>query len=322
VRDAAVVIVNYRCEAHTLACVGHLRTHEGDCPAETIVVDNSPSELLAQGLVRIDPTVKYLPQSENLGFAGGVNRGLMNAARRFVILLNPDARPDPGCLGGLLDVVAQEGDVVAGPALVPLTPGRPSHPSALRRDPDLWTALVEYTVAHRVVDRSWLDRNYFLRPEDVADSPAECATVQGACLVFPRALTDRVGEFDAAKFFLYWEETDFLRRVRAVGGRVLFCPHLTCRHDGGASMVNGRQDAELFWRGLYRYHRKHSGRLGELLLRFAMLPGMVAELAVLAALHVGRRGGDRNLRRDLETVRLRLREQFRVWPARGTAAGR
>jgi hypothetical protein len=87
-------------------------------------------------------------------------------------------------------------------------------------------------------------------------------------------------------------------------------------------MVNGRQDAELFWRGLYRYHRKHSGRLGELLLRFAMLPGMVAELAVLAALHVGRRGGDRNLRRDLETVRLRLREQFRVWPARGTAAGR
>jgi len=322
VRDAAVVIVNYRCEAHTLACVDHLRSREGDCPAETIVVDNSPSELLAQGLVRIDPTVKYLPQSENLGFAGGVNRGLMHAARRIVILLNPDARPDPGCLGGLFDVVVREGDVVAGPALIPLTPGRPSHPSALRQDPDLWTALVEYTVAHRVVDHSWLDRNYFLRPEDVADSPAECAMVQGACLAFPRTLIDLVGEFDAARFFLYWEETDFLRRVREAGGRVLFCPHLTCRHDGGASVVSGRQDAELFWRGLYRYHRKHNGRLAELLLRFAMAPGMVAELAVLSALHIGRRGGDRNLRRDVETVRLRLREQFRVWPARGRLSGR
>ncbi len=321
-RDAAVVIVNYRCEAHTLACVDHLRTHEEDCSAETIVVDNSPSELLAQGLVRIDPTVKYLPQSKNLGFAGGVNRGLMHAARRFVILLNPDARPDPGCLGGLLDVVEREGDVVAGPALVSLTPGRPVHPSALRRDPDLWTALVEYTVAHRLVGSNWLDRNYFLRPEDISDSPAECATVQGACLAFPRALTDRVGEFDAARFFLYWEETDFLRRVRAVGGRVLFCPHLTCRHDGGASMVNGRQDTELFWKGLYRYHRKHSGRLVELLLRFAMAPGMVAELAVLTALQIRRGGSDRNLRRDVETVRLRLREQFRVWPARGSVSGR
>ena len=321
-RDSVVVIVNYRCEVHTLACVSHLRADEGNCPAEAIVVDNSPSEQLAQGLARIDPTVKYLPQSENLGFAGGVNRGLMHATRRVVILLNPDARPGPGCLDGLFDVVVQEGEVVAGPALVPLTPGRPSHPSALKRDPDFWTALVEYTVAHRVVDGNWLDRNYFLRGEDVADSPVECATVQGACLAFPRNLVDRVGEFDAARFFLYWEETDFLRRVREAGGRVLFCPHLTCRHDGGASLVDGQQDAELFWRGLYRYHRKYNGLLGELLLRMALVPGMALELALLVALHFGRRGGDRNLRRDVETVRIRLREQFRLRPSRAGLSGR
>jgi GT2 family glycosyltransferase len=322
VLDAAVVIVNFRCEDHTLRCIDHLGLQWGDRPAQVIVVDNSPSESLSRGLFLIDPTVKYLPQRHNLGFAGGVNRGLHHAMRKTVILLNPDARPDPGCLGGLCDVVAREGDVVAGPAMVPLTPGRPSHPSALRRDPDLWTALVEYTVAHRVVGRSWLDHNYFLRSKDVSSSPVECATVQGACLAFPRTLTDRVGEFDAARFFLYWEETDFLRRVRSAGGRVLFCSHLTCRHDGGASMVNGRQDTEQFWRGLYRYHRKYGGRLTELLLRSAMVPGMVTELALLSALHVVRRGSDRDLRRNMKTVQMRLREQFRVWPTHGGPSGR
>jgi GT2 family glycosyltransferase len=314
--------VNFQCEEHTLACIDHLRSQEGDRPAEVVVVDNSPSNKLSQGLLGTDPTVRYLAQPENPGFAGGVNRGLKQATRRIVILLNPDARPDPGCLGGLCDVVEGEGDVAAGPALIPLTPGRPSHPSALRRDPDLWTTLVEYTVAHRAVDPGWLDRNYFLRPEDVADSPIECAMVQGACLVFPRALSDRVGEFDAARFFLYWEETDFLRRVRAAGGRVLFCPQLTCRHDGGASMVGGRQDAELFWRGLYRYHRKHNGRIAELLLRIAVVPGMAMELALLAALHLRRHGRDRDLRQDMETVRVRLREQFRVRPTHGESSGR
>jgi GT2 family glycosyltransferase len=322
VRDATAVIVNFRCEEHTLACVEHLHSQEDDRPAEVIVVDNSPSDRLSRDLIGIDPEVQILAQSENLGFAGGVNRGLRNASRRVVILLNPDARPDPGCLGGLCEIVAREGDVAAGPAVVPLTPGGPSHPSALRRDPDLWTSLVEYTVAHRAVDAGWLDRNYFLRPEDVAKPPVECAMVQGACLAFPRALAERVGEFDAARFFLYWEETDFLRRVRAAGGRVLFCPQLTCRHDGGASIEGGRQDPELFWRSLYRYHRKYNGRFAELLLRIAMVPGMASELALLAALHIWRRGSDGDLRRDMETLRVRLREQFRVRPSGGEPFGR
>ncbi len=313
-RDASVVIVNYRCEAHTLACVQSLLAHENEYPTETIVVDNSPTELLAKGLFHIDPAVNYLPQSENLGFAGGVNLGLTHATQPSIILLNPDARPNPGCLGGLLDIVETEDDVAAGPALVPLTPDHPNHPSALRRDPDLWTALVEYTVAHRLVDRNWLDQHYFLRPEDVAKSPTQCATVQGACLVFSRALIDRVGEFDAARFFLYWEETDFLRRIRDEGGRVLFCPHLICRHEGGASTVDARHNMELFWRGFYRYHRKHSGRLAELALRCVMAPGMVAEAAILGALLLARRGHDQTLIHDMTTVRHRLNEQFRIRP--------
>jgi N-acetylglucosaminyl-diphospho-decaprenol L-rhamnosyltransferase len=311
VDDLTVILVNYRTDDHTVACLDHLAGLEGEAPSQTVVVDNSPSGRLAIDAERRGSGVVYLPQSDNVGFAAGVNSGLERATGRFVVLLNPDARPEPGCLAGLAAVLAEMPHAAAGPALVPLTPGQTCPPSALRRDPDLWTALVEYTIVHRVVGRDWLDQSYFLRAEDVSAGPVECATVQGACLAVPRDVVDRIGVFDAARFFLYWEETDFLRRLRAGGGRVLYCPHLRCGHDGGASIDGGSQDPVHFWRGLYSYHRKHHGRLYELMLRALLASGIAGELATLATLDLVRRGRDPVLRRDLEYARVRLREQFR-----------
>lgn len=309
--DLTVILVNYRTDDHTVACLDHLASLEGEVPSQTIVVDNSPSDRLRHDVERRGSEFVYLPQSDNVGFAEGVNRGLHRANGRFVVLLNPDARPEPGCLAGLVAVVAETPGAAAGPAIVPLTSGQTCPPSALRRDPGLWTALVEYTIVHRAVARDWLDRHYFLRAEDVTASPVECATVQGACLAVPRDVVDRIGGFDAARFFLYWEETDFLRRLRAAGGRVLYCPDLRCAHDGGASIDGGGQDPVHFWRGLYRYHRKHHGRLYELVLRALLAPGIASEFAMLATLDLARRGRDSELRRDVEIARIRLREQFR-----------
>jgi GT2 family glycosyltransferase len=314
VGDLTVILVNYRTDDHTVACLDHLETLEGEAPSQTVVVDNSPSGRLAIDAERRGSSVVYLPQNENVGFAAGVNRGLERASGRFVVLLNPDARPQPGCLAGLVAVLAETPNAAAGPAIVPLTPGHACPPSALRRDPDLWTALVEYTIVHRVVGRDWLDRHYFLRSGDAPESPVECATVQGACLAVSRDAIDRIGGFDAARFFLYWEETDFLRCLRAVGGRVLYCPHLRCAHDGGASLEGGRQDPMYFWRGLYRYHRKHNGHRYELVLRTLLVQGIAAEMTLLTGLDLVRRGRDPVLRRDLHHARIRLREQFRRHP--------
>ena len=319
--ELTAILVSYRTDEHTVVCLDHLEALGEEAPSQTIVVDNSPSERLAENVERRGPGIAYLPQSRNLGFAAGVNRGLERARGPVVVLLNPDARPEPGCLAGLVSVVEQAPNAAAGPALVPLTPGGACPPSALRRDPDLWTALVEYTVVRRVLGRDWLDRHYFLRAEDVPPRPVECATVQGACLAVSRDAVERVGGFDAERFFLYWEETDFLRRLRAAGGRVLYCPHLRCGHDGGASIEGGGQDPVHFWRGLYRYHRKHRGRLYELALRGLLIPGMASELAVLGALDLVRRGRDPVLRRDLRILGGRLREQFRLHRRREGVGG-
>lgn len=309
-QTTSLLIVNFNSEAHTLAALALLASRPGERPGQIIVVDNSPANGLLRRLESVDPRVAYIPAPRNLGFAGGVNLGLANCSGRFVILLNPDARPEPHCLSGLVRMLAEQPDIaVAGPALLPLDESKPPVPSATRRDPSLLTTLIEYTALHRLASRDWLQTRYFVMPGS-ATEPVDCAMVQGACFAFRRDWQERAGPFDADRFFLYWEETDFCRRLRRLGGRVVYCPHLRCRHLGGASLAAGEQDIPHFWRSLHAYHRKHHGRAAALLLRMLLIPGMAAELLILLLLARRRHRGDCRLERHINRLRAQLTEQF------------
>jgi N-acetylglucosaminyl-diphospho-decaprenol L-rhamnosyltransferase len=317
VRDLSVVLVNYRCERHTLACLDHLRLTLSSQPAAVVVIDNSPSGGLSDALARGGDEPSYVAMPSNLGFAAAANRGVAETETPFVVLLNPDARPKPGCLEGLVDRLREAPAVAAaGPVLVPFDDNLPPQPSATAIDPGIISALVEYTIAHRVIGREWLRQNYFL-PSSVEPGAeaVDCAMVQGACLALRREAFTSVGGFDAENFFLYWEETDLERRLRQAGWRILYCRDLACRHLGGASLGPGRSQHEgHFWRGFYAYHRKHGGIVRELVLRLLLVPGITAELGVLWILRLIRRDTDRQLLRDLGSARSRLRNQFhRAW---------
>lgn len=312
-RDLSIVLVNYRCEKHTLACLEHLRHTLSSQPEAIVVVDNSPSGGLGEELTRGEDDPTYVAMSSNLGFAGGANRGVSMVKTPFVVLLNPDARPAPGCLEGLIDRLREAPAVAAaGPVLLPFDDNLPPQPSATATDPGITSALVEYTIAHRVIGRDWLLRHYFLPSSVEPGAEAlDCAMVQGACLALRREAFAAVGGFDAERFFLYWEETDLERRLRRAGWRVLYCRDLACRHLGGASLGPGqRQHEGHFWRGFYAYHRKHGGLARQLMMRLLLVPGIAAELGVLRMLRALRRDEDQQLRRDCGVAWNRLRHQF------------
>lgn len=312
-RDLSVVLINYRCERHTLACLDHLQRTLASQPAATVVIDNSPSGGLRDALATGGDEPYYVAMSSNLGFAAAANRGVSMTQTPFVVLLNPDARPEPGCLEGLVEELRKEETVAAvGPVLVPFDDDLPAQPSATAIDPGIISALVEYTIAHRVVGRDWLARRYFLASSVEPGAEAmDCAMVQGACLALRREAFTTIGGFDEERYFLYWEETDLELRFRQEGWRVLYCRDLCCRHLGGASLDPGQNQHEFhFWRGFYAYHRKHGGIARELALRLLLIPGISAELAVLGLLRLLRRDRDRQLRRDFGVARSRLQHQF------------
>jgi GT2 family glycosyltransferase len=312
VLEATLVLVNFRSEGHVAEALAQLESRPEDRPAQIVVIDNSPERGLEDRLAYGPARVEYLGLPRNAGFAAAVNLGLERARCASIVLLNPDARPEAGCLRGLVDALASSGAAVAGPSLVPFDDAATRVPSATRIDPTWWTTMVEHTVARRLAPPGWLDLHYFLRADGGSEA-LDCATVQGACLALSAEWLGRVGRFDQERFFLYWEETDFCRRVRAAGGRVVYCPWLRCRHLGGASTPNGRQDTRAYWRSFYAYHRKYAGRGYAALLGVSLLGGVAAEYLLLSALNAWRRGRDPVLLRDRAAMGARVVEQMAAW---------
>src|SRR5207247_10260627 len=70
-----------------------------------------------------------LVQSKNLGYGRAANIGLERCQGRFVLLLSPNVRLDPQCVGRLADLLLSRPDAcAAGPRLVLPDGGRDPRP--------------------------------------------------------------------------------------------------------------------------------------------------------------------------------------------------
>jgi GT2 family glycosyltransferase len=86
-----------------------------------------------------------------------------------------------------------------------------------------------------------------------------------------REALEAVNGFDEG-FFLYEEDADLCRRIRAAGWRVVFTPAAEITHQLGRSMDRAPQRARLeYHRSHLRYYRKHNGLLARGALRLLLL---------------------------------------------------
>ena len=73
------------------------------------------------------------------------------------------------------------------------------------------------------------------------------------------------------RFFLYEEDADLCRRIRAAGWRVVFTPAAEVRHALGRSMARAPRRARLeYHRSHLLYYRKHNGRPAQAALRLLL----------------------------------------------------
>jgi GT2 family glycosyltransferase len=207
--------------------------------------------------------VRLLRSPKNLGFAAANNLAARHAQGRVMLLLNPDAMPEEGCVARGLALLDSHPDVgLAGARL--LAEDGSTQPSG-RMFPTLaQEAIVLSGLAARFPASRWLGR----LDRTWAD-PAQAATVDwvpGAFALIRRSLFEQLGGFDE-RFFLYYEEVDLCRRIQAAGLRIQYWPELRVQHIGGVSArtVAGatvaRSGSQLtLWRarsGLLYYRKTH-----------------------------------------------------------------
>ena len=246
-----------------------VRDWPGDERFELIVVDNGsdggPGELAAGR-----SNVRVLDPGRNLGFAAAVNRGAAESGADLVLILNPDAAPQPGALEALVQgIESRPGAAGLAPRLVGAD-GRSQAAWQLRRLPGFGT-LVGYCC--------------FVEPATAPAPPAGAPVEQpAACaLLLRRAAFENAGGMDERFWPAWFEDVDLARRLADRGERVLYWPEAVFRHGLGGSVPRLGYGGFLaaYYRNLDRYARRHHGRGAALLLRVVLTGAAVMRILVL-----------------------------------------
>jgi N-acetylglucosaminyl-diphospho-decaprenol L-rhamnosyltransferase len=239
---------------------------------EIIVVDSGRPDGPAAWLRAERPDVTLIEPGRNLGFGAANNRGIAASTGRDVLLLNPDAFLDPGCLAELERFLRTHPTAVAVGPRLRFGDGRLQR--SARGFPTVFRVATEY-LGLRALRRSSPRLNAFYCGGFRHDAARRVDWLTGACLLIRGAPLRGAGGFDES-FFLYSEETDLLRRLADEGGETWFDPAAGAVHLWGGVTSDDPGPAYLEQlRSHVRYLHKHEGPLAAHAGRLVLLAGLV-----------------------------------------------
>ena len=228
----SIIIVNWNGELFLEQCLAALmnqtvRLHE------IILVDNASSDRSVE-IVHQFPSVRVLAQDQNTGFARGNNLAIAAASSEseWIVLLNPDAFPEPRWLEELL-------------AAAHSNPGFDAFGSKLvvAADPGILDGAGDVYHVSGLVWRMGHGAPVASLPEQAREVFSPCA----AAAMYRRSALLEVGGFDE-DYFCYVEDVDLGFRLQLAGYRCLYVP-LSVAHHVGSGTTGGQHSSFAVYHG-------------------------------------------------------------------------
>lgn len=260
----SALIVNYNTAALTRACVASLRAQQLFAPdgspidLEILVVDNASRPADKDLLRDLDATVIY--SDDNCGYGAALNQATAQARGEFLLFSNPDTWYFPDALQQMLMVYRRMPRCGAvGPRL---WWDRDREFLLPPSDAVTLSAYLQAVCAERwpywehVWTSRWLQHavQYWQGEEAIPQ-----LMLSGACLLTHRDVVQKCGGFDE-RFRLYYEDSDWCRRLRQHGYRLYYVPTADVAHLYNQS---ARQDSAAaqarFAESAVQYFHKHYG---------------------------------------------------------------
>lgn len=192
--------------------------------ARLIVVDAASSDNSRHELVNRLPDAHIISCDENVGTARGNNIGIAYCRQEnleYVLVLNNDTTHERDFLSVLV---------------------------ASADDRTMTVPRILFSDDHSLISTHAGDFNWFLglfrnthhaRPDGPeTHQRKELQTASFCCILAPITVFDEIGPLDE-QFFMYYEETDFLRNALDKGYRLVFEPDAVIYHDESASSGGG-----------------------------------------------------------------------------------
>lgn len=224
-----ICILNWNSGEILARCVRRVLEVKTVLPLHIVVVDNCSSDSSIKRIEGLDPSVRVIYNSSNLGYARGNNRGateLLKLGCHVLVFINPDVEIDLRCLSRFL--AALEADPRTGcVGGCPMTPAGDLVVAA-RNKPALLQKIVLYGPLRRISVLERACSQHWIFPED-SWTEVPVYAVSGACLAFCARAFCEIGGFDESTF-LYEEEFIVAERLREKGWKVVLSAHARYTH--------------------------------------------------------------------------------------------
>jgi GT2 family glycosyltransferase len=251
-----IVIVNHNSTDDLMLCLRSIYDSLGDIPATVFIQDNASDDDVDR-LHSTFPQAIVSKNRDNIGFAGAVNKGLAQSAAPYVVIINPDTIVREGCFEGILEYMEKNTDIgVVGPRILD-TDG--TIQGSARTFPTPFTGLFgRNTVLTKWFPNNPITRANMFTSRSHGKMPMDVDWVSGACMVVRRRAIDEVGLMDT-RFFLYWEDADWCRRMWQKGWKVVYYPASTVVHSvGTSSSTKPARSLVEFHKSCYRLFDKYN----------------------------------------------------------------
>lgn len=197
----SIIIVNYNQPQVTYECLNSLI----DCgykSVETWVVDNGsiPEKRIDTSLF---PEVKLIQSEVNLGFAGGNNLALKQAAGEYILLLNNDTEVTEGFIEKMIQPFVDFPNVgIVSPKIIFYHSNQLIQYSGTK-------SINPYTCSGQTIGYKETDNGQY-------NSSYKTDLAHGACMMIKREVIDKIGPL-YEDYFLYYEEYDYCEKAKRNG---------------------------------------------------------------------------------------------------------
>jgi GT2 family glycosyltransferase len=240
----SLIVLSFRRFSETTGpCLATLHPQANTPQAELLLVDNGSddgSQAACAAFAGDHADVRYLPQSRNLGFGGGMNAGVAAARGQWVVLVNSDTLFPPGAIEALSRTLDQVDGSVA--MIGPVT-------NSAGNGQGLPLPGASLAQAIRIGAEAMQAPTGLLTPTYRTDF---------FCVAIRKAAWDALAGLDPVFGLGYYEDFDFSLRLRAAGFEQVIAEDVFVVHVGSAVFSSlGDQQRQLLKRNRQILEERH-----------------------------------------------------------------
>jgi len=245
--DISFIIVNWNTQHLLEACLHSIYDTVQDVTFEVIVVDNGSQDGSVSFLKDHFPSVQIVENFRNRGFGAANNQAFAIMKGRYALLLNTDALLTPHAAAQLFSFMELTPD--ASVACGQLLNADGTKQNSIAVAPSLVTLLFNAAVLEYLFPGRFPSKRY------THTKPIEIESAVGACIIVRRDAIDDIGPFDE-RYFFFFEETDWMRRMRNGGWKLYHVPSARIYHLQGQSIGPNIHSRMEFYRSRYQFLKK------------------------------------------------------------------